>query len=154
MGLTTWRWLMPLIRTILMELLSCSVKSDSLWPHRLQHARLSCLSPPPWVWSNLCSLSWWYHPTISSSVTHFSSCSQSFPSSGSFPMSWLFVLGGQSTSASVLQMNNQDWFPLGLTGWISLQSRGLSRVFSNTTVQRHQFFSAQLSLWSKSHIHT
>ena len=126
-----------------------SVVSDSLWPHGLQHARLPCPSPTPGAYSNSCPLSQWCHPTISSSVIPFSHL-QSFPASGSFPMSQLFASGGQSigvsTSASVLPMNIQDWFPLGWTGWISLQSKGLSRVFSNTTVQKHQLFSAQLSL--------
>ena len=129
---------------------SCSVMSDSLRPHGLQHARPPCLSPSPGVYSNSCPLSRWYHPTISSSVVPFSSCPQSFPASGSFQMSQLFASGGQSTgisaSTSVLPMNIQDWFPLGWTGWMSLQSKGLSRLFSNTTVQKHQFFSAQLSL--------
>ena len=129
---------------------SCSVVSNSLWPHRLQHARLPCPSTTPGVYSNSCPLSWWCHPTISSSVVPFSSHPQSFPASGSFPMSQFFASGGESievsASASVLPMNIQDWFPLGLTGWISLQSKGLSRVFSNTTVQKHQFFGAQLSL--------
>ena len=105
-----------------------------------------------------CPSSWWCHPAISSSVVLFSSCPQSLPASGSFPMSQLFTWGGQSigvsTSASVLPMNTQDWSPLGWTGWISLQSKGLSSVFSNTTVQKHQFFSAQLSSQSNSHIHT
>jgi len=129
---------------------SLSVMSDSLWPHGLQHARPPCPSPTPRVHSNSCPLSWWCHPTISSSVIPFSSCLQSFLASGSFQMSQLFASGGQSigvsASPSVLPMNIQNWFPLGLTGWISLQSKGLSRVFSNTTVQKHQFFSAQLSL--------
>ena len=129
---------------------SCSVVSDSLWPHGLQHARPPCPSPTPRAYSNLCSLSQWCHPTISSSVVPFSSRLQSFPASGSFQMSQFFTPGSQSTgvsaSASILPMNIQDWFPLGLTGWISLQSKGLSRVFSNTTVQKHQFFGAQLSL--------
>ena len=120
---------------------SCSVMSDSLWPHGLQHARLPCPSPTPRVYSNSCPLSWWCHSTISSSIIPFSSCLQSFPASGSFPMSPFFASDGQSigvsTSASVLPMNIQDWFPLGWTGWISLQSKELSRVFSNTTVQRH-----------------
>ena len=128
---------------------SRSVMSDSLRPHALQHARPPCPSPTTRVYSNSCPLSWWYHPTISSSVVPFSSCLQSFPASGSFQISQLFVSGGQSigvsASTSVLPMNIQDWFPLGWTGWISLQSKGLSRVFS-TTVQKHQFFSAQLSL--------
>ena len=125
--------------------------------HGLQHSRLPCPSPTPGACSNLCPLCQWCHPTISSSVTLFSSCLQSFPASGAFLMSWLFSSGGESfgvsASASVLPMNIQDWFPLRLTGWISLQSMGLSRVFSNTTVQK-QFFSTQLSLWSNSHIHT
>ena len=129
---------------------SHSVMSDSLWPHGLQHARLSCPSPTPGAHSNSCPLSKWFHPTISSSVTPFSSHLQSFPAPGSFQMSQLFAWGGQSIGvsalASVLPMNIQGWFPLGLTGWISLQSKGLSRVFSNTTVQKHQFFSVQLSL--------
>ena len=139
-------------------LFSHSVMSDSLQPHRLQHARLPCPSPSPGACSNSCPLSQWYHPTISSSVIPFSSCLQSFPASGSFPKSQLFTSGGPnigvSASASVLPMNIQSWFPLGWTVWISLQSKGLSRVFSNTTVQKHQFFSAQLSLKSNSLIHT
>ena len=134
---------------------SHSVVSDSLLPHGLQHARPPCPSPPPGVYSNSCPLSRWCHPTISSSVIPFSSCPQSFPASWSFQMSQLFASGGQrigvSASASVLPMNIQDWFPLGWTGWICLQSNGLSRVFSNTTVQKHQFFGIQLS---SSHIHT
>ena len=117
-----------------------------------------CPSPTSGACSNSCPLCWWCHPTILSSDVPFSSCLQSFPASGSFQMSQLFISGGQCTvasaSASVLPMNIQDWFPLGLTGLISLQSKGLSRVFSKTTVQKHQFFSAQLSLWSNSHIHT
>ena len=129
---------------------------NSLWPHGLQHARHACPSPIPGVYSNSCPLSWWCHPTISF-VIPFSSCLQSFRASGSFLMSQLFTSGGQSirasASGSVLPMNIQGWFPLGLTGFISLQSKGL-RVFSNTTVQKHQFFGAQLSLWSNSHIHT
>ena len=129
---------------------SHSVMSNSLWPHEPQHARPPCPSPTPGVHPNPCPLSRWCHPTISSSVIPFSSCPQSFPASGSFQMSQLFASDGQSTgvsaSASVLPMNTQDWSPLGWTGWISLQSKGLSRVFSNTTVQKHQFFSAQLSL--------
>ena len=137
---------------------SHSVMSDSLRPHGLQHARLPCPSPIPGACSNSCPSSWRYHPTISSSVIPFSSCLQSFSASGSFPMSQFFASGGQSigvlASTSVLPMNIEDWFPLGLTGWISLQSKGLSRVFFNTTVQKHQFFSAQLSLESNSHIHT
>ena len=129
---------------------SHSVVSNSLWPHGLQHTRLPCPSPTPGAYSNSCPLSWWCYPTISSSVVPFSSCLQSFPASGSFPMSQFFASGGisigVSASASVLPMNIQDWFPLGWTGWISLQSKGLSRVFSNTTVQRHEFFGAQFSL--------
>ena len=135
-----------------------SVMSDSLWPHEPQHARPPCPSLTPGVYSNSCPLSWWYHPTISSSVVPFSSCPQSFPALGSFQMSQLFRSGGQSievsASISVLPMNIKDWSPLGWTGWISLQSKGLSRVFVNTTVQRHQFFHPQLSSQSKSHIHT
>ena len=137
---------------------SHSVVSDSLWPHELQHAKFPCPSLSPRVCSNSCPLSWWCHPTISSSVTSFSSCPQSSPTSGSFPMSRFFSSGGQmigvSASTSVLPVKIQDWFSLGWTGWISLQSKGLSRVFSNTTVQKHQFFGTQLSLQSNSHIHT
>jgi len=118
--------------------------SDSLRPHGLQHARLPCPSSTPRACSNSCPLSWWCHPTISSSVIPFSSWPQSFPASGSFPVSQFFTSGGQSigvsASASILPMNIQDWFPLGLIGLIFLQSKGLSRVFSNTTVQKHQFF--------------
>ena len=129
---------------------SCSVIFNSLWPHGLQHARPSCPSPTPWVHSNSCPLHQWCHPTISSSVVPFSSCLQSFPASGSFQMSQFFASGGQSigvsVSASVLPMTIRDWFPLGWTGWISLQSKELSTVFSNTTVQKHQFFGTQLSL--------
>ena len=129
---------------------SPSVVSDSLWPHGLQHARPPCPSPTPGVYSNSCALKQWCHPTISSSVGPVSSCHQSFPASGSFQMSQLLASGGQSTtvsaSTSVLPMNIQYWFPLGWTGWISLLSKGVSRVFSNTTAQKHQFFSAQLSL--------
>ena len=129
------------------EHFSRSVVSDSLWPHGLQYARLPCPSLSPSVCANSCPLSWWCHPIISSSVPLFS-CRQSFPASGSFPVSWLFTSGDQSigtlASASVLPMNIQGWFPLGLTGLISLQSNGLSNVFSSTTV--HQFFSAQPSL--------
>ena len=129
---------------------SCSVGSDALRPHGLQHARLPCPSPTPGAYSNSCSLSQRCHPTISTSVIPFSSHLQSFPASGSFQTSQIFASSGQSigisASASVLPMNIQDWLPLGWTSWISLQSKGLSRVFSNTTVQKHQFFSAQLSL--------
>ena len=134
---------------------SHSVVSDSLWHHRLQYARLPCPSPIPRTCSDSCSLSWWCHPTISSSVVPFF-CLQSFPASGSFQMSQFFTSGGQSigvsASTSVLPMNTQDWSPLGWTGWISLYSKGPSRVFSNTTVQKHQFFGAKPFLWSSSHI--
>ena len=120
------------------------VMSNSVWPHGLQNARLPCPLPTPRAYSNSSPLSRWCHPTISFSVLPFSSCLQSFPASGSFPISQFFASGGQSTGvsdlASVLPMNIQDWFPLGWTGWMSLQSKGLSRVFSITTVQKHQFF--------------
>ena len=133
---------------------SRSVVSDSLWPRGLQHTRPPCPSPTPRVYSNSCPLSWWCHPTISSSVIPFSSCLRSFPASGSFQTSQFFSSGGQSigvsASASVLPMNIQDWW----TGWISLQSKGLLSVSSYTTVQKHQFFGAQLSLYSKCHICT
>ena len=136
---------------------SLLVMSNSLWPHRLQHARHPCPSPTLGACSNLCPSSRCCHPTVSPFVIPFS-CLQSFPASESFPMSQFFALGGQSigvsASALVFPMNIQDWFPLGLTGWLSLQSKGLSRVFSNTTVQKHQFFGTQLSLQSNSHIHT
>ena len=134
---------------------SRSVVSDSLQPHGLQHARLPCPSPTPGACSNSCPSSRWCHPTISSSVIPFSSCLQSFPASRPFPMNQFFTSGGQSigASASALPMNIQDWFPLGLTGLISLQSKELSRIVSNTTVQKHQFFGTQSSLWSKSDIH-
>ena len=129
---------------------SRSVVPDSLWPHELQHTRPPCPSPTPGVYPNPCPSSRWCHPTISSCVIPFSSCPQSFPASGSFQMSQLFASGGPSigvsASTSVLPMNTQDWSPLGWTGWISLQSKGLSRVFSNTSVQKHQFFGTQLSL--------
>ena len=135
---------------------SLSVMSDSLQPHGLQHTRLSCPSLTPRACSNSCPLIQWCHPTISSSVIPFSRL-QSFPASGSFPISQFFTSGGQSigasASASVLPKNIQDWFPLGWTGWISLQSKGLSRVFSNTTVRKHQLFSAQSSLWPNTHNH-
>ena len=137
---------------------SCSVMSSSLRPHELQHARPPCPSPAPGVHSNSCPSSRWCHPAISSSVIPFSSCPQSLPASGSFPMSSVFASGGQSIgasgSASVLPVNIQDWFPLGLTALISVQFKEFSRVFSNTTVQKHQFFWVLLSLWSNSHIHT
>ena len=137
---------------------SCSVVSDSLQPHESKHAKPPCPSPTPRVHPNSCPLSRWCYPTISSSVIPFSSCPQSLPASGSFLMSQLFTWGSQnigiSASTSVLPMNTQDWSPLEWTGWISLQLKGLSRVFSNTTVQKHQFFGAQLSSQSNSHIHT
>ena len=136
---------------------SRSVVSDSLRPHESQHARPPCPSSTPGVHSISRPSSQWCHPAISSSVVPFSACPQSLPASGSFPMSQLFPWGGQSigvsASASVLPMNSQDWSPLGWTGWISLQSKGLSRVSSNTTVQKHQFFGTQLSSQSNSHIH-
>ena len=129
---------------------SGSVVCDSLWPHELQHTRPPCPSPTPRVYSNSYPLSRWCHPTIASSVIPFCSWLQSFPASASFQMSQFFASGGQSTgvsgSASVLPMNIQDWFPLEWTGWITLESKRLSRVIYNTTVQRHQDFSAQLSL--------
>ena len=134
------------------------VMSNSLWPHGPQHTRSPCPSPTRRVYPNLCPLSQWCHPTISSSVVPFFSCLQSFPASGSFQMSQFFTSGGQSigvsASTSVLPMNTQDWFPLGLTSLISLQSKGLTRVFSSTTVWKHQFFGAQPSSWSSSHIDT
>ena len=132
--------------------------SDSLRPHELQHTRPPCPSPTPRVHPNPYPSSWWCHPTISSSVIPFSSCPQSFPASASFQMSQLFASGGQSIGVSaltsVLAMNTQDRSPSEWTGWISLQSKGLSRVFSNTIVQKHQFFGAQPSLWSSSYLHT
>ena len=137
---------------------SHSIMSESLRPHGLQHARLPCPSPTPGACSNSCPWSRWCPPTISYSVVPFSSCFQSFPVSGYLLRSKFFASDGQSigvlTSSSVLPMNTQGWFPLGFTGLISLKSKGLSRVFSNTIVQKHQFFSAQLSLCSNSHIHT
>ena len=137
------------------SLFNRSVMSDSWRPHGLQHSRLTCRSPSPGACSNACSLSRWCHPTILFSVVPFSSCLQSFPASGFFfLLSQLFPTGGQSigASASVLPKNIQDWFPLGLI-W-SLCSPGDTKVFSNTTVQKHQFFGTQPSLWSNSHIHT
>ena len=134
---------------------SCSVVSIC---DPMDCTRLPCSSPIPEAYSNSCPSCQWYHTTISSSVTPFSSCPQSFPASGSFPVSQFFTSGGQSigvsASTSVPPMNIQDWFPLGWAGWISLLSKGLSRIFSNTTVQKHQFFTAQLSSQSNSHIHT
>ena len=137
---------------------SRSVVSDSLQPHEPQHSRPPCPSPSPGVHSNSCPSSRWCHPAISSFVVPFSSCPQALPASESFPMSQLFAWGGQSIEVSalalVLPKNTQGWSSLEWTGWISLQSKALSRVFSNTTVQKHQFFSAQLSSQSNSHIHT
>ena len=136
---------------------SHSVMSDSLQPHELQHGRPPCPSPTPGVHSNSRPLSRWCHPAILSSVVPFSSCPQSLPALESFPMSQFSAWGGQSIGvsalASFLPKNTQGWSPLEWTGWISLQSKGASRVFSNTTVQKHQFFSAQLSSQSTSHIH-
>ena len=136
---------------------SLAVVSNSLQAHEPQHARPPYPSPTPGVYPNSCPLSRWCHPTISSSVVALSSCPQSFPASGSFQMSQLSASGGQSTgvsaSTSVLPMNIQDWYPLGWTGWISLQSKGLSRVFSSTSVRKHHFFGTQPSLWSNFHIH-
>ena len=146
------------VDTDILLLFSHWVVSSSLPPHGLQHTMLPCPSVSPRAYSNSCLLSRWCHPTISTSVVPFSSCSQSFPASGSFPMSWVFVSGdqsiGASASESVLPVNIQGWSPLGWTSWISWQSKGLSRVFSNTTVQNNPFFTAWLSLWSNSHIHT
>ena len=143
---------------VLLLLFNYSVVSDFLQPHVLQHARLPCPSPSSAVCSNSCSLSQWCYPAISSSVVLFSFCPQSLPALESFPMSQLFTWGSQSigtsASSSVLPMNIQGWVPSRLIGLISLQSRGFSRVFFNITVQTHQFFNAQLSLWSNSHIHT
>ena len=137
---------------------SCSVVSDSLWPHESQHARPPCPSPTPGVHSNSCPSSPWCHPAISSSVVPFPFCPQSLPASESFPMSQLFARGGQATGVSALVSvflkKSHGWSPSEWTGWVSLQSQGLSRVFSNTTVQKHQFFSAQPSSQSNSHIHT
>ena len=132
--------------------------SNSLWPHGLQHTRLPCPLPISRACSNSCPSSQWFHPIISSSVIPFSFCLQSFPASGTFQVSQLFASCGQSIGVSastlVLPMNIKDWFPLRWTGWISLQSKGLSSVFSNTTVQKHQFFDAQISLQSNSHVYT
>ena len=160
MGLTNLFWAKSGLETTLYNLQNqeriihfsvqfiCSVVSDSLRPHGLQHVRLPCSSPTPRAYSNSCPLSQWCHPTISSSVVPFSSCFHSFPVSGSFQMSQLFASGGQSigvsASTTVLLMNIQDWYPLGWTCWISLQSKRLSRVFSNATVQKHQFLCTQL----------
>ena len=151
-------WLYQEERSLSSVQFSRSVVSDPLWPHESQHARPPCPSPSPGVYPNPCPSSRWCHPAISSSVIPFSSCPQSFPVLGSFPMSQLLTWGGQSirvsASTSVLPMNTQDWSPLGWTSWIFLQSKGLSRVFSNTTVQKHQFFGAQPSSQSNLHIHT
>ena len=149
----------PVLGQFLPHSRSCSVaKSNSLWPHGLQHTSLPCPSPSPEIGLNSCALSQWCHRTISSSVVPFTSRLQSFPASGSFPMSQFFASGGQSigvsASASVLPMNIQDCFPLGRTSLISLQSKGLSRVFSSTTVWKHQFFDSQPALLSNSHIHS
>ena len=141
----------------LVAVVQCSARYVFLWSHGLQHARLPCPSPSPGVCTNSSPLSQWCHPIISFSVIPFSGL-RSFPAPGSFPISQFFSSGGQSigvsASVSVLTMNIQEWFPLGWTGWISLQSKGLSRIFSNTTVQKHQFFGARPSLWCNSHIHT
>ena len=169
-----WIGIFHIIRIFSSIQFSCSVMSNSLRPHELQHARPPCLSPSPRVHSNSRPSSRWCHPAISSSVVPFSSCPQSLPASESFPMTQIFAWGDQSTgvssfiviiiylftlqgvsaSVSFLPKNTQGWFPLEWTGWISLQSKGPSRVFSNTTVQKHQFFRAQLSSQSDSHIHT
>ena len=139
-----------MLKSVVSVQFSCSVVSDSLRPYGLQHARLPCPSPTPGAYSNSCPLSWWCHTTMSSSVVPFSSCLQFIQASRSFPMNQFFASGGQSigasASTSVHSMNIQDWLPLGWTGFISLQSKGHSRVFSNTTVQKHQFLSTQLSL--------
>ena len=138
---------------LLLLLFSCYIVSDALWPHGLQHTRFPCPSPSPGVFANSRPLSQWCYPTILSSVIPFSSCFQSFPASGYFPVSWLFIPGGQSigasASVSVLLVNIQGGFPSGLTGLIFLLSKWLSKVFSSTTIQKHQFFNIQLSLWSK-----
>ena len=136
----------------------CPTLCDPMHTPCVLHPRPPCPPPTPGVYPNSCPLSWWCHPTISSSVVPFFSCPHSFPASGSFQMSQVFTSGGQSIavsdSTSILPMNTQDWSPLGWTGWISLQSKGLSRVFSNNTVQKHQFFGGQPSLWSNSPMHT
>ena len=154
----SWMRRINIFKWLYIPRFSCSVMSGSLWLHGLQHSRLPCPSLSPRDHSNSCPLSWWCHPTIPSSVIPFSSCLQSFPASGFCPVSWLFAPGGQSirasASSSVLPMNIQGWFSLGLTGLISLQTEGLSRVFFSTTVWKHQFFISQPSLCSNSHIHT
>ena len=148
-------WIMKLESSVQF---SRSLVSNSSRPHELQHTRPPCPSQTPSVYPNPCPSGRWWHPAIPSSVVSFSSCPKSLPALGSFPMSQLFTWGGQTTgvsaSTSLLPMNTQDWSPLGWTGWIFSQSKGLSRVFSNTTVQKHQFFGAQLSSPSNSHIHT
>ena len=145
------------LKTLLL-VFSHSVMSHSLWPHGLQHSRFPCPSPSPGACSNSCLLSRWCHPNIMPSVIPFSSCLQSFPASGSFLISRLLASSGQTVGASAsgsdLLVNIQDWFPLGWIGWITLQPKGLSRVFSNTTVQKHQLFGIQPSSWSSFHIHT
>ena len=147
-----------MLKSLMCAVLSRSVLSDSLQPYEPQHARLPYPSPTAGVYPNTCPLSQWCHPAISSSIVPFSSCLQSFLASGCFQISQLFASGcqsiGVSASTSVLPMNTQGWFPLGLTGLISLLSKGLSRVFSSTTVQKHQFLDAQPSLLSNFHIHT
>ena len=153
-----WLILCVNVTSLSVQFSSVTQSCPILRPHESQHARPPYPSPTPGVHSNLCSLSRWCHPAISSSVIPFSSWPQSLPASGSFPMSQLFAWGGQSigvsTSASALPMNTKDWSPLEWTCLIPLQSKGLSRVFSNTTVQKHQFFSTQISSQSKSYIHT
>ena len=150
--------LMPLESFSSVQFISVAQSSPTLWPHESQHTRPPCPSPTPGVYSNSCPSSRWCHPAISSSVIPFSSCPQFLPASESFPMNQLFTWGGQSIGvsalASVLPMNTQNWSPLEWTGWISLQSKGLSRVFSNTTLQKHQFFCAKLFSQSNSHFHT
>ena len=144
----------PTCLSVYLLLFSHSVVSESLWPRGLQHTRLPCPSPTPRACSNSCPLSRWCHPTISPSVIPFSSCHQSFPASGSFPVSQFFASGGQSVSFSISSSNEYSELISFKIDWISLSSGGLSRFFSNTTIQKHQFFTAQLSLWSNYHIHT
>ena len=152
-----WGWITFYLKKCLESVQFSSVVSDSLWPHETQHARPPCPSPTPGVHSDLRPSSQWCHPAISSSVVAFSSCPQSLPASESFPMSQLFTWRGQSTGvsalASFLPKKSQGWSPSEWAGWISLQSKGLSRVFSNSTVQKHQFFGTQPSSQSNSHIH-
>ena len=153
-----WGWITFYLKKCLESVQFSSVVSDSLWPHETQHARPPCPSPTPGVHSNSCPSSQWCHPAISSSVIPFSSCPQSLPASESFPMSQHFISGGQSTGvlalASFPPKKSHGWSPSEWIGWISLQFKGFSRVFSNTTVQKHQFFGAQPSSQSNSHIHT